>query len=187
MFKLKKAFTLAEIVVTLCVLGTLATLTVVSTTKSDKMKASQLRASTKVFYTDIDSTYQDILLKETGGFNITKLYGYTSSAKNNSQKLFENFRRRIELSNEPCNKLPSNSYTNSNDIKCGASPRGFYVSFYLDSDCENTYDNVGYYDEGITNKKVYNSCGYIAYAPKRSKGIIGEDFFVIALDKRRFK
>ena len=69
-----KAFTLAEIVVTLCVLGTMATLTVVSTTKSDKMKASQLRASTKVFYTDIDSTYQDILLKETGGFNITKLY-----------------------------------------------------------------------------------------------------------------
>ena len=72
--------------------------------------------------------------------------------------------------------------------QCAYSEKRYNIGFILeDENCESTYFVKEYYQDDLNTRSARKSCGFIVFAPKKSKGIIGEDFFIMALGKRGVK
>lgn len=190
MFKKQKAFTVTETIAVLSIVAVLAVLTVCSTINSEEMQIKKIKTLSKVFYSEVEYTYKNILANETSDINIVKLDNQDFDIEADSQKLEELFEKYMDLSPVSCNEIPYNEYTDpylANEVKCAASNRGVNAGFYLDRTCAQAYQVKEYLEEDVGIKSVENACGYIIYAPKKSKGTVGKDFFIIGLGKRAIK
>ena len=191
MLRKQKAFTIVETLTTLGIIALLAVLTVCNTINSAEMKQKRAKAASKVFYTDAEYAYQNVLTYDTNGLNITKLKGADEyDITEDSAKLEELFEKYMDIVETPCSNIPNNSYTSQyikREMKCADSVRGFNVGFYLDRQCSSIYNTKDYYQDDATMKYVENACGYIIYSAKKGLGKIGTDFFIIGLGKRGVK
>ena len=191
MSKKIKAFTLTETLMVLMLIGVVATITIASVANSDEMQKRKLRALSRTLFIETQYNYQIILFKETRGFNVLELNSSGESGiEADSSALEEMYEKYQEVWSIPCSRFPrtldSASYL-SDKMTCAASSRGFYMGFYLDKACDETYDVIEYLQDDVSIRTVENACGYIIYTPKRSRGILGDDFFVIGLDKKGMK
>ena len=110
---------------------------------------------------------------------------------NPSEVIAEIFKEYMDLYPISCSELPNNSYGShvymNEKVVCLASDRNLNIGFYFDTNCNKSYDVIGYRQEDNILKNISNACGYIIYAPRKSEGIIGHDFFIIGLKKRSIK
>jgi len=192
MFKKQKAFTLSETIVVVIVIGVLAILTVCNTLSSQEMQQKKLKGLSKAFYSEIEYAYLNIITNETVGMNITKIDNEEYNTVNDSFKLEELFENYMEISEVSCNELPSHEFVeahrSSGELACAHSNRGLYMGFHLDRECDNAYQVKEYMQDDVNRLNgVEDACGYIAYAPKDSRGRRGIDFFTVALGKRSVK
>jgi len=188
----KQAFSLIETLTTLCVIAVVAVLTVCSALNSQDIKNKKIKALSKVFYTEIEFAYTQIINSETIGRNIIYLNALDGSEESESDALAKIFQKYVELFPISCDELPNytetgSSYYINEELVCMASNRGINAGFYLDTECDNSYQTIDYYQDDASLKGTENACGYVVYAPKNSDGIIGKDFFIIGLGKRRIK
>lgn len=189
MFIKQKAFTLVEILIVVAIIGVIAVFTVCSTISSGDIQRNQVKSLSKTFYSEVEYSYLQILSRETKGMNISEVM--TASEEDNSKKLAQFFATHLDSFETSCDSLPKNPYYEEyyeDEMVCAYTNRRMYVGFYMAENCSKTYDVISYYqDETNTPKTVNNACGYMLYAPKGSKGVFGEDLFVIALGKRGLK
>ena len=181
-------FTLVETITVMSIIAVLVVITVCSTVNSGSMDKEQVKSSSRIMYSDLAAAYQNILMSDTTGLNITKLND-VEDFDESSEKLKELFSRYLELSDVSCNVFPNIENTTGvyleNIEQCAYSEKRYNIGFILeDENCESTYFVKEYYQDDLNTRASRSSCGYIVFAPKKSKGIIGEDFFIMALGKR---
>lgn len=193
MFKKLKAFTLTETITVLSIIAFIAIITVGNTIKSGVVSEKKMKTLSKTFYLETEYAYQLILTQEARRFSVINLNGLGSIFnKDTDTKVLRNhFYNYMDLSDESCSKFPRTDdtapYLDSEGIKCAVSSRNINIMFYLDRGCNNTYQLKEYLQDDNNLRAVVDACGFVAYAPTRSKGIMGKDFFAIPLDKRRLK
>lgn len=187
-------FTIVETLTALVVITTISVLTVCATVNSDETKFKKLRAVTKSFYSDVYYAYQTILSREVGGGNIQYLNSDEYNIKNDSAQLAKLFGKYMDAYPDDCKMFPSivksNYAKEIPNMTCAHSPRGVSIGFYLNRNCNltlsNTLEFMGETKAQTAKTRILNNCcGYIMYAPKKSQGVRGLDFFLIGLGKRR--
>ena len=195
-FKKVKAFTLAETVITCCVIAAIAIITACTTLNSEAVSDKKIKVSSMGLYNELSSAYSTILFNKTNNFNIKKLRGADYSNINRQLKtlMFDH----MDLNEASCRKLPINSIVSNyssfglsensfaNGENCASSPKGYAIAFFLETqgnqiDCENSYQVKDYWQGSLDLKTVENACGFILFSIKNSKGIMGKDLFAIAL------
>lgn len=190
MFIKQKAFTLVEILIVVAIIGVIAVFTVCTTLGSGDIQRKQIKSLSKTFFSEVEYSYLQILNRETRAMNISEVM--TDSAEDNSKKLAQFFASYLDSFETSCDSMPKNQYFEDfykDEMVCAYTNRKMNVGFYLAPSCNEQYDSINnyYQDETNTPKTVTNACGYILYAPKDSRGVFGEDLFVIALGKRGLK
>ncbi|MBQ4646052.1 MAG: hypothetical protein IJB79_01765 [Candidatus Gastranaerophilales bacterium] len=179
---------MAETIAALCIVAVIATFTVCSTINSGKMEEQNIRATSRIVSAEIETAYQDILLYQTNGFNITRMKNVDDFEEEASQSLKDNFIQYMSLSNESCNSFPSTTDTRrylTGMSQCAYSDKKYVLGFMLeDEECNSAYDVKDYLQDDTNTRIAQDACGYVIFAPKRSKGIIGRDFFIMALGRK---
>lgn len=185
----KRAFTLTETLISVSVIALIAAMTVCNTIASGNLEEKKIKASSQILYTDFENAYQDIVITKTNGYNITKLKNVEDFEQDASNVLKGHLFSSMDLFDENCNSLPNSPNVSGylDDIStCAYSNRGYNIGISLkDQTCSSSYQVKDYYQDNTNTRIVENACGYIVYATKKSKGIIGKDFFIIALGKRK--
>ncbi len=186
-----KAFTLVETITVVTIIAILAVITVCSTINSGDLEKKQAKGSSRILYSEIAAAYQNILLNDTVGLNITKLND-VDDFDDSSEKLKELFTKYMDLSDVSCDKFPHIENTTEVYLEkvknCAYSDRRYNLGFILeDENCSTTYYTKDYFQDDMNTKAIKNACGYIVFATKNSKGVIGEDFFITAMGKRGIK
>lgn len=205
-FKKFSAFTMAEMMICLSVIGFIAGITVHRTVNSEKFKAQKLKSSTRIFYDDIEKAYQSVLTYDTNEFNILNLKNTdNSSAAARSEKMRELFTEDMDLVDVDCARLPDMSWiipaTNTN-LRCSSSDKGFYVIFDMLNNCNSQkcykyeyfrddLDEIGTPDTMETDATITNNsscCGHIYYIDKHQRNVsmtdVGRYVFMVPFAKR---
>lgn len=200
MFKKKSAFTITETTITLLALGVIAILTTTSALNIQTIEGKKTRALSKVFYLELQAAYAQILYNKTSNGDISNIeISNNASQEEQNAALSKAFEEYLNLAPIDCNKI-LNKYKSSNQLNkytqpskvCMTSEKGVNAIIHFNKACDEKVQIVNYKNEtdptGLQNtdltKELNNTCGYIAYAPKRSKGVFGEDFFVAGLKRR---
>lgn len=185
-----KAFTLAEILVVMCVLATIITLTAVSTLTADSTKEKKLVSISQTFYSNIENTYQQILLSDTSNGSIVNIKDENGDGSTDSTDLKDLFAKYMDGQEISCSKLANNTSVISDyltDAACAIFSPNIIAGFYLDTSCSLEIYAKEYFTENHDSKTVQNACGRIIYGSKDSKGKFTYDLFTIALGKRSIK
>ena len=185
----KKAFTLMETIISITVIAFIGAMTVCNTVASSDLDEKKVRAGSNIFYSTLENAYQTILVTETTGNNITKLKNVDDFENEASGVLKELLTPYLDLSDVNCNVFPNIANVTSTYLNgmnnCGYSLKGFNVGVNLnDESCSSDYQVKDYYQDHADLRIVEKACGYVIYATRKSKGIIGKDFFIIPLGKR---
>lgn len=186
---MKKAFTVAEIIIVLMVLGILAIIAIYNLAPSKSFNAKRILAMSQNFYSTAEGIFQQILFKHAKG-DITGIEDTNGDKEINSVDLKNHFAKYYVASDIDCSliKLSSNSLKDYlEDVSCIEVEPNTKVGFYLDTTCKKDVVAYEYYnkDDNIL-RNVENACGYIIYAFKGASGILGDDTFVIPFEKRKF-
>ena len=186
-----KAFTLTETLIVMSILGVIVALTAFSTLTSGEIRTKRIVALSNSFFSNVENSYQGILLKETFGGTIVNIDNNPYDAEADSKKLRDIYAKYLEGENIDCSKLVVNSDIGKNfkkdELQCIITNQKIIAGIYLNRNCSDTYQIKEYYNQNSGLRIVENVCGYILYATPDSRGIYGNDVFTIALGKVRIK
>jgi len=186
-----------------------------SALNSESVKTKKIRILSETFYTESEYIYKQILINEAENNDIKTLEVFkqseeeyeknledlneyekeekeTKKIKAQSEEIAKLFQQYMDLYSISCSDLPNeagsgaSAYVNEK-LTCMASDRGFNIGFYFDSACDKAYPTLPYLQENPTLKTIDNGCGYIAYAPRGSQGVVGSDFFIIGIKRRELR
>lgn len=178
-FRKKIAFTVAETLIALTIIGAIAVLTTVSTIKSGVTQQHSLEVATKGFYSNLEQTYiLDIgsIKNVEDSANLRDLF---SSSMNGDSVACSTMGVQLDSGSSVAGYLK--------DAQC-AYISSMVAGFYVDKTCETEVQVYEFRSSDNVNvKTVDDACGYIVYGKKGSKGILGYDVFTIALGKSKFK
>ncbi len=202
MFKKLKAFTITETITVLTVIGVIAAITVGNTLKNGVVSEKKMKALSKTFYMETEYAYQLILTQESNRFSVVNLKKLPRDfdPKADTPILKDYFFDYMDLSDEVCTKFPvtndtkdiiykQNGTLRTDGLECAVSSRNILIAFRLNRSCnDDKVLQIKEYRQDDNNlRAVENYCGFVAYAPIKTTGTMGRDFFVIPLDKRRLK
>ncbi|MBE7707173.1 MAG: type II secretion system protein [Cyanobacteria bacterium SIG27] len=201
MFKKLKAFTITETITVLTVIGVIAAITVGNTLKNGVVSEKKMKALSKTFYMETEYAYQLILTQESNRFSVVNLKKLPRDfdPKTDTPILKDYFFDYMDLSDEVCTKFPvtndtkniiykQNGTLRTDGLECAVSSRNILIAFRLDRVCDDgPYQLKEYLQDDNNLRAVEDVCGFVAYAPIKTTGTMGRDFFVIPLDKRRLK
>ena len=194
-----KAFTLAEILISLSVLGVVCAITLFTMISSVSKSKSEIIISSQNFYNTAYGIYMKLTSYSTDRFNI---------AADDSEKLLNGILQYMDFSsaNIDCEEVNFNSFEAD---KCARLTSGIKIGVKVSKPeeddtqesagntgvCNMTLDVYEYLQKedkdlkisDIQTRNVKDACGYIIYRTKKSHGIFKEDAFIIPLGKRKFK
>lgn len=182
------AFTLAELLIVLAVIGVLAVATINSVDVSD-INSKKAKLISQDFYSSIEQAYLQIT-------NVEKVRITDSDAETINKKILNH----INGITTDCNNFGNATYNGNNisltDAKCAKTSNGTmfatFVKINEDKKCEGNLDTttiplLEFKEEGKTETSITGACGYIIYKTPNSTGVFGEDLFTIALGKKGIK
>ena len=195
----KKAFTLSETLIVLAILGIVVTLTAFNTLNSSKLKEKRISATSKTFYTNVTSVYNDVLIKYTKNYSLANLNYGSSDATEYVMEAFSAYLDGDKLDN--CNDLiveESMKKYKPDTIKCSDYPSKVIAGFKYNENCEADASSDGENDglpvieylelnNPLNERNVQETCGYILYGFKNGSGTYGQDLFMIPLGKMGIK
>lgn len=179
----KRAFTVAEILVTLTVIGVIAAIAASNSLGGESLKEKKLESTTHTFYSGVELAMNEMVFYENdakkGIKNLT------------SEQLMELMTKQLDgdsiESEDTCKDFVGGDELISNGAVCSKIPPEFIVGFKVDSECKSKVMAYEYKSKKLEAREIKNACGYIVYEPEKSKGIFGKDLFVIALGNRHLK
>lgn len=193
-FKKTKAFTLAETLTVVCIMGVIAAITVASTVSSDDAEAKKIIASSQSFYSNAQTTFINILTSNTQNGNMMTLEDEQHNLAESSDVIRDYFVKYMDGENEPCSSLKINSQFIKeylNNASCASFQGGVTAGFVYDSTCslEASVKEYLLKDDDNSSREVNNVCVRIVYGwgKKSKRGIFGKDIFTIAFGKRSIK
>lgn len=175
-----KAFTLAETLIVLVLIGFIASLTVANSMRSDKIDEKKISIVSMKFYSSAEAVYQQILFKHTKNNNILNLQVQDKSFSEALRDLFVKYNDGEAIS------CPSISEDYKENTYCARFQSDVFAGFNLNGDCKKSIDTVYEYAQKEKGSAT-NSCGYIIYGIKKLNGTMGKDLFIIPLGKAGFK
>ena len=174
------AFTLVEVLVSVVLVGFIATITMFSTINSIEVTNKKIIVQSQTFYHALYEAY----------FKATVTSREYNAAKNDEDALLKAIGGGIRLAslNLDCSELEINKLKPK---KCAKTSNGTKVGVLVDNKCSTTVKAYEYLrkedaDKGINERAtrtVENSCGYLVYTLKKSKKIFKQDAFVVPLKK----
>lgn len=188
----KYAFTVAESLTSLLIIGIIVIVTLCTTLNFDTRKEKNYVTLTKIFYGTLNSALQSVLINNTKNVDIRNLNDINNDGIINGEDLRDTFLKylngqKIKCSIKTQNKRLNEYFENSS---CANITGKISAGFYLDTDCEETISDVKEYAalKDYSVRSVNNACGYIIYSANNlEENIIGKDTFIVALGKRSFK
>ncbi len=175
------AFTLVEVLISVVLVGFIATITLFSTLNSIEVDNKKIIVQSQTFYHALYEAY----FKATA---TTKEY---NAAEGDEEALLHAIGGGIRLAsfNLDCSELEINKLKPK---KCAKTSNGTKVGVLVDNKCSTTVKAYEYLrkedaDKGINERAtrtVENSCGYMVYTLKKSKKIFKQDAFVVPFKKR---
>ena len=184
-FKEKKAFTVAEIIVSMSVLALISVITVGTLLTSAERSKTEALISSQNFYNTITGLYM----------KVTSLSSHPVSAKtNDSETVLNSMLQYLDFTSSDldCSKVEFNSFEAD---KCAKLSSGIKMGIKVDNTCNTTLDVYEYLSNDdkelrpadIRTRNVQKTCGYIIYRTRGSKGIFKEDAFIIPLGNKKLK
>lgn len=191
----KKAFTLAETLIVLTVLGVLVTVINVGFQSLNVANKKKIYVEGRSFYTNVEGIMQTLMAQVFNG-DMTKVTDADGNATINSIDLKQHFASRMGGIDILCSEIPiattladgsaSPIASYLTNASCTQMDSGIRAGFLYDATCKTQAVTIEYLtEENDTQRTVENNCGYIVYGFKNSKGIFGEDIFVIPIGKTR--
>lgn len=181
----KLAFTISETIITLLIIAVLSTIAVTAVF-NDRGRQEKINKTLSLTLShNFDTVYETMLAMEC-----KKKYDLkTLKDINKDNSVNANDIRDYLISaylGEPmadCSGLKSpEDFRLEQNVSCvDLAPNGF-AAIYYDNTCTTTVDAIE--DMEHDNRVINNTCGYIAYSIKDSKGVKGEDFFIYPFTKK---
>ena len=208
--KKKFGFTIMEITLVLVVLGIIIAVTISSALRSDSAEEKKLKLNSSTFYQKSELAFTEIVKNETnmqGIKNLTsdKLMEYflkyledeivtneaETSETGETSETSETNTSAESAKEDVCAMFTGGSYDDYNVLQQGTACAKFsnkiIAGFYIDNNCEQSFKAKEFKDNDKDIREITNACGYIVFEQTNSKGVFGEDVFVIGLGNRRFK
>ena len=191
MKKLRYGFTLTEVLTVLVVIVAITIIALGITVKQDKLREKQIEAMTKSFYSNVESAYGQILSYNAANNEIMAIEDKNKDGKKDGKDLRELFNLYMDGEDVDCSKMGINvnidsvpaSYLKS--AVCSEHSGKVIAGYFLNTACNSNITAKDVYTKGSTTSgSVTNSCGYVIYGNKRSKGNLGVDVFIIPLGKK---
>ena len=184
-FKEKKAFTIAELVISFTVLGLIFTIIMTSTILNVKKSKSEIIAGSQNFYNIISNTY----------LKVTSLSKNPVNAKtDNSATILRAMLKYMDYTNFnlDCTEVNFGSYSADS---CAKLTSGIKMGIKVNNRCDSNLDVYEYLlsddkdlqPSNIQTRSVQKACGYIIYRTKGSNGTFKEDAFIIPLGVKKIK
>ena len=177
------AFTVAESLIVLVVIGTFVTITIASTLNLGKIKEEKILNTSRAFYASILNAYREIILYESSDMSTI------TSAAANEDTLADFFVEYLGGEAVSCEDKDFNTLDGEEGENCAYFPGGIRAKIYYDpQDPPGDVDKKDYYNkEDPTLDSTTNAYGYITYTYKDSLGAFGKDTFRIAFGLRDVK
>ncbi len=185
-----RAFTLAETLMVLIVLGVFAIVSVYHLAPSKTFEEKKILTKSHTFYSTAEGVLQQILAKHSTA-DIVNLKDSNGDKKINSIDLRNYYKKYMEGTDLDCSNIKITTNAISDYLEAAScaefEPDG-RAAFFLDPKCESSVISYEYFtqDDNI-QRTTENACGFIMYAFRGSTGALGQDLFIIPISKRQFK
>jgi hypothetical protein len=182
--KIKKALSIAEMLVALSIVGIMGA--IFATMASDSnVSDKKIKIASQNFYTAASKYYMQIISPLGNNYRITK---------GDSESLLNEFLNYFDLVGGEIKEGSELNITDSG-AKCAKLANGITMGVYLDTTCKTEVvayeylkdDDVEIPFQDRATRTVNGACGYIKYRTKNSSGTFRQDEFVIPLGKDMFK
>ncbi len=177
------AFTVAESLVVLVIIGVFVGITVASTLNLGKIKEEKILNTSRAFYASVLNAYREIILYESSDSSTI------TSAAADEATLADYFIEYIGGEAVSCEDKNFDAIDSMEGDHCAYFPGGIMAKIYYDpQDPPGYVDKKDYYNkDDSTRDEVENAYGYITYTYKDSLGAFGHDTFRIAFGKQSVK
>ncbi|MBR6298968.1 MAG: hypothetical protein IKR34_06945 [Candidatus Gastranaerophilales bacterium] len=181
----KLAFAISETLITLTIIAVLSVISIIVLHDGRSRKEKINKVLSVTLSHNFDTVYEALLVTEC-----KKKYDIRTMKDINKDNSIDAKDIRSYLISaymgEPAEEcsgliLPEDFNLNKNVSCVDLSPNGF-AAIYYDNTCTTTVDAIE--DIEHENRIINNTCGYIVYSVKNSKGIKGKDFFVYPFTKK---
>ena len=203
--KLKNAFTLAESLITIVIIGIIYA-AIFNILRTDDINNDVIKKAGANVYYQIDFASKQILAKNTYNYNFHKLkndlgFSFSITSENADKELVKLFKKHMKgLRNNSLNlnyaekRLINESGITINNLKVSTFNYGFfisngaYIAIRLNKNCTTTETYV-YSPIQRTNRSATNSCGLIFFDVNGDKepNTLGIDQYIVPIGKSGVK
>ena len=181
----KSAFTLSEMIIVLALVSFIAVVVIITLFHDESRKEKINKTTSITLYSNFEKIYEDILTNGcTKIYDLSTLKDADSSGEVNSADISYHIRSSYigEVASCQSDKLvlPAGFNLNQNAACVDMAPNAF-AAVYYDRACTTAVTANEYI--GKQTQTYNNTCGYIVYSLKDSKGEFGIDTFVYPLLK----
>jgi type II secretory pathway pseudopilin PulG len=176
------AFSLAETLIAISVIGVISIIAISSIVNSKARQEKINKVESLTLYTNFDSIYNDIISNKCTKGSLSTLKDINNDSKADAIDIRDMIVSAYKGYPDSCDKLVKPSdFTLGNGTVCLDMMPTAHTAIYYDATCKTEVTAIGFV--GQTAKTYKDTCGYIAYSLKYSKGVLGQDFFIYPFEK----
>lgn len=192
-----KAFTVAETLIVITIIGVFIAFTVASTLNIGKLNDEKKYSSSRSFYTNVSNAFKEIILFESTDMGtlrsaIANVKAIGEYGNNNTEIFGGLFTKYMDGEETECSDDEFNNITgafSTNESFCATFSNGIYARFQFHGINNEQIYISDYFmnNESERTRKISNPLATITYGFKDSRGELGLDFFRIAFGNGNLK